>query len=93
MQGVVMYSIPQFVNKPMKYIGLETDEMSIIYGAVALSIFTQSRWVFFILLVISVFLIRKKRKCPPGFLKHLLFFMSLYKVAPYPEYSKQIFLE
>lgn len=88
-----MYKIPRYINKPLTFLGLELIEVVLIYVAVFYSYIAESFLYFVITLSTVIWLIWKKRNSPQGYYKHLLYFVSLYRLEHYPEFSQQEFLE
>lgn len=88
-----MYEIPRYLNKPLTYVGMELEEILLIYFSAAYAFMVKSWLAFFVLAVISVFLIKLKRGRPPGYFKHLLYSLSLYKLNYYPDATRKSFIE
>jgi type IV conjugative transfer system protein TraL len=88
-----MYKIPRYINKPLTFIGLEMDEVALIYFAAFYGYMVQSPVHFILLLAGAIWFILSKKRHPQGFFRHALYFISLYKLDNYPNYSKQEFLE
>lgn len=88
-----MHKIPKYINKPLTFIGLELEEVALIVVA-TFYVYTAESWICFFLTTAAVFLfIRKKRKSPQGFYRHVLYFCGLYRLDHCPEYNQQEFLE
>lgn len=88
-----MYKIPRYINKPLTFLGLELIEVVLIYVAVFYSYIAESPLYFVATLAAVIWLIWKKRNSPQGYYKHLLYFVSLYRLEHYPKFSEQEFLE
>jgi hypothetical protein len=69
------------------------DEVLMLYLAVFYGYMVESPLHFLILLGAAVWFILSKKRHPPGFFRHALYFICLYKLDHYPSYSKQEFIE
>ena len=75
-----MYKIPRYINKPLTFIGLEMDEVALIYFAAFYGYAVESMIYFIILLVGVIWFIISKKRHPQGFYRHTLYFISLYRL-------------
>ena len=88
-----MYKIPKYINKPLTFLGLELIDVVLIYIAVFYSYIVSSTLYFFLSLAGVIWFIRAKKSNPQGFYKHVLYFVSLYRLDRYPHFHEQDFLE
>lgn len=88
-----MYEIPRYLNSPLKYVGMELEEILLLYFSAAYAFMVKSWLYFFILFFISVLFIKVKRGNAPGYFKHKLYTLSLYNLNYYPESIRKTFIE
>lgn len=88
-----MYKIPRYLNKPLTYVGLEREEVILLYMCGGYGFLIKSWVAFFVGASLSICLIKIKRDHPPGFLKHILYSFCLYKMSYYPRGDQKYFIE
>jgi type IV conjugative transfer system protein TraL len=88
-----LYKIPQYINKPLTFIGLELVEVVMIYVVVFLTYLSGSFIYFLVITGAVIWFIVAKRKNPQGFYRHALYFAGLYTLNIYPEFLKKDFIE
>ena len=88
-----MYKIPQYINKPLTFIGLELPEVVMIYVAIFFTYLSGSVVYFLIITGAVIWFIVVKRKNAQGFYRHALYFAGLYSLDLYPDFIKREFIE
>lgn len=85
--------IPQYLNKPLQYIGLELTEICYAYMGIFYAFIVKSTMVALIWVALMIWFVKYSRASPPGFLKHLLYAFSMYDLEHYPDAQRQNFIE
>lgn len=88
-----MYEIPRYLNKPLKYIGLELTEIMFVYMGMFYAFMVRSTLAALIWAGIMIWFVKFSRASPPGFLKHYLYAFSMFELEHYPDAQRQNFIE
>lgn len=78
-----MERMPQFLHRPTKFIGLEDQELAVVFLAYALSLFFKG-YSFFYFLGAAILFIPFKRSKPRGYIGHLIYRAGFAKLKGYP---------
>lgn len=82
----------QYLHKPFRLLWLESDEIFLLFIGLLLGIYIYT--IIFLIICIFVFFIRKlKNQFPRGFIKHISYFLGLFKFKHYPTFFETEFQE
>ena len=86
------YKIPRFLHQPHRLVFLDSDEAGVLFLFLVLAVlFGGVFWILFF--TVPFVLIRKKRKSPRGYVKHLLYHVGLYDFKGAPSVFEKRFSE
>ena len=85
--------IPQYLNKPLQYIGLELTEIMYAYMGLYYAFIVKSTLVAVIWAGLMIWFVKYSRSSPPGFMKHALYTFSMFELEYYPDAQRQFFIE
>ena len=83
---------PQYLSSPFQILWFETDDLAIIAVFFVLALLLGG--LFWVALFVAPYLYSMvKRLYPRGYLRHVLYFVGLINMKPYPNYFDNNFLE
>jgi len=89
MQKVQNY---RYLHRPFRLVWFESDELMILFIGLVLSLTISL--LFLVITTVTVFFIRRfKNKYPRGFIRHISYFLGLYKFRKVPSFFDTHFNE
>jgi len=88
-----MYRVPRYPNKPLTFVGMEHDEVVLLFLGLFYAFAVKHIIVAAIAVGLTVWYVQIKRQNPPGFFKHGLYIVSMFELDHYPDCQRQEFIE
>jgi len=86
------YKIPKYLHRPYQVLFLDSEDLGIIFFFFLFAfLFGGIFWILF--LVVPFMVLKKKRKSPRGYVKHLLYLLGLYDFKNCPSVFEKKFNE